>query len=246
MAIVTTDDKHYKAIAAAIRNNSDVIDEIKPEEMADCVDAVARHNYYKGETDGVTLGRELERNDFWSVFQNYGNPTSYAHAFSGNRFTDENYNPQYPINCISSVGISTSYVFHYSPITDTKVEIIIGQNRELTYFFSGCRNLHTIRKITLTGNNRFASAFSNCHVLENITFEGDISNDISFADSPLLSKASITNIIGCLADTVSGKTLTLSIIAVAEGFRTDEVDGLGSDEWAALIATKPNWTISLV
>ena len=173
MAIVKTDNKHYAAIAEKIREKSGKETQFLPAEMPSGIDEV------------YEAGKQAERDDFWSIFQNYGNPTSYAHAFSGNRFTDENYNPQYPINCISSVGISTSYVFSSSPITDTKVEIIIGQNRELTYFFSNCRNLHTIRKITLTGNNRFASAFSNCHALENITIEGVISNDINLNWSPL-------------------------------------------------------------
>ena len=246
MAIVTTDDKHYRAIAAAIRNNSDVIDEIKPEEMADCVNDIAFHKYYQGETDGVTLGRQLERDDFWSVYLNYGQPKTYQHAFSNYKFTDEIYNPNYPIRCSDTHSTSAQYMFYNSGLTDTKTEIIVGVNRSLNAAFSGCSAMHTIRKLTLLGNSIFTNAFNGCTSLANITIEGTISEDISFVDSPLLSKASITNIIGCLSSKSSGKTLTLSIIAVAEGFATDEIDGLGSDEWAALIATKPNWTISLV
>lgn len=246
MAIVTTDDKHYRAIAAAIRNNSDVIDEIKPEEMADCVNDIAFHKYYQGETDGVTLGRQLERDDFWSVYLNYGRPKIYQHAFSNGRFTDEIYNPNYPIHCAYSTSVSAQYMFSDSNLSDTKVEIIIGENRGLAYSFQNNKKLHTIRKLTLLGNNTFNNTFSNCPELQNITIEGVILADISFADSPKLTKASITNIINCLSATASGKTLTLSIIAVAEAFATDETDGLASDEWAALIATKTNWTISLV
>ena len=246
MAKVVTDDKHYKAIAAAIRNNSDVTDEIKPEEMAGQIGELASFRYYRGETAGAEVGRQAERDDFWSVYLNHGEPKNYQHGFSNGKFTDEIYNPNYPIYCHPSLTTGAQYLFSASGLSDTKVEIIVGANRGLTQSFYNNDRLHTIRKITLLGNNTFSNTFTNCTALENITFEGEIVNDISFADSPKLTKASITNIINCLSATASGKTLTLSIIAVAEAFATDETDGLASDEWAALIATKTNWTISLV
>lgn len=64
-----------------------------------------------------------------------------------------------------------------------------------------------------------------------------IKSNISFSTDKLLSYETIQSIIGGLENTVSGKTLTLHKTAVNNAF-TDE-------EWATLIATKPNWTISL-
>jgi hypothetical protein len=56
--------------------------------------------------------------------------------------------------------------------------------------------------------------------------------------SPKLSKASIESIINALSSTTSGLTVTISKTAKEAVFTTEE--------WATLIATKPNWTISLV
>jgi hypothetical protein len=56
--------------------------------------------------------------------------------------------------------------------------------------------------------------------------------------SPKLSKASIESIINALSSTTSGLTVTISKTAKEAAFT--------SAEWSALIATKSNWTISLV
>jgi hypothetical protein len=55
-------------------------------------------------------GQKSEYDKFWDTFQNNGNSQNYNYAFSQDRFTDENYNPKYPIKC--SNGITTSrYMF---------------------------------------------------------------------------------------------------------------------------------------
>ena len=56
MAIGKTDDKHYKAIADAIRSNCDVQDVYKPEEMAQGVHIACSTQYYKGSADGEEIG----------------------------------------------------------------------------------------------------------------------------------------------------------------------------------------------
>ena len=63
-----------------------------------------------------------------------------------------------------------------------------------------------------------------------------------------LSKESIISIINALSDTTTALTVTLSKTAVNNAFETAKgnADGSTSEEWAALIATKQNWTISLV
>lgn len=104
--------------------------------------------------------------------------------------------------------------------------------------FNEATNLETIEKIILKDGLPFNGWFASCKALKNVTFEGNIGNNITFKDSPLLSGDSIANIIGCLSDTASGKTLTLSQTAVESAF-TDM-------EWDTLEATKTNWTISLV
>ena len=89
--------------------------------------------------------------------------------------------------------------------------------------------------------------FTGATALKNITVEGPIAYSISFKDCPL-SKESILSVFNALSDTITGMTLTLKLLAVNTAFETSEgaADGSTSEEWNTLIATKSNWTISLV
>ena len=73
--------------------------------------------------------------------------------------------------------------------------------------------------------------------LEHIRIEGVIRRSTSLRWSLVLKKESITSIIQALSDTAEGQTITFSQTAKQAAF-TDS-------EWAALIGTKPNWTIAL-
>ena len=116
--------------------------------------------------------------------------------------------------------------------------------------FQNCTALHTIRKIILKDgfNATMSDAFNNCAALENVVFDGVIPKNISLAQSVKLSKASITNIIEHLSTTASGQTATFSKTAVDTAFETTAGagDGSTSAEWQSIIATKSNWTISLI
>lgn len=104
--------------------------------------------------------------------------------------------------------------------------------------FNNATKLETIEKIVLKDGLTFSGWFDSCKALRDVRFEGSIGNNITLQYSTLLSGASIENIIGCLSDTASGKTLTLSKTAVNNAF--------SETEWDALEATKTNWTITLV
>lgn len=118
----------------------------------------------------------------------------------------------------------------------------------LSGLFQNCRSLHTIRKLVLKsdGSNTFPSAFNNCGSLASIVIEGVIGANIDFRWSPL-SKDSILSVINALSTDTTSLTVILSLTAVNNAFETSEgvCDGSTSEEWEALIATKPNWTISL-
>lgn len=190
-----------------------------------------------GNTDeAFEAGKQAEREAFWDELQNHGNPANYYYAFAYNRFSDNNYNPQYPI--VSSGGNTPCQALFYSNtlITDTKVEIVVNSN--INHCFYKMSNCHTIRKLTVTESVTFNNAFVGCSSLMNIEFVGTIGANISFEDSPLLSAASIESIINALSSTASGLSVTLSATAVNAAFSTEE--------WNTFIATKPNWTISLV
>ncbi len=112
--------------------------------------------------------------------------------------------------------------------------------------------LHTIDKLILKpdGSTAFnGSTFLSCTRLENIIVEGVIGKSgFEMQWSTLLSKTSITSIINALSTTTSGLSITLSKTAVDSAFATTMggTDGSTSAEWTALIATRSNWTISLV
>lgn len=89
--------------------------------------------------------------------------------------------------------------------------------------------------------------FQNSHNLREVRFKGSINTVMSMGNAKL-SKNSILSLISCLSDEATDKTLTLSQTAVNTAFETSEgaADGSTSEEWTALVESKPNWTISLV
>lgn len=103
------------------------------------------------------------------------------------------------------------------------------------------RILGTIDASECIASSAFASTFTSCSALEDIEFvPNTIKISIECHWCTKLSKASITSIINGLSADTSGNTVTLSKTAVNNAF-----GGTESDEWLALVATKPNWTISL-
>ena len=110
-----------------------------------------------------------------------------------------------------------------------------------------------LKEINLTVSDNFNwnnnVTFASCIALENLTLGSKITKSgFSVSKSAKLNKKSITGIINALADDTSLLTVSLSKTAVNNAFETSTgiADGSTSPEWAALIATKPNWTISLV
>lgn len=234
-------------MANAVREKIGSSEKMTPHEMIDEIQgiAVGDASYDEGFADG----KQAEYDAFWDAFQNYGNPKNYGYVFAYDAFTDETYNPKYPINCTYAVAMSGQYVFTYSKITNTKVPVICGANRAMSSAFANSK-IETIPKFVVLETNTFGNTFQKCEALKNITIEGVVANNISFADSSLLSRESIVSVIDHLSDTASGKTVTLSKTAVdkacAEAELSDLINSTNSAWWAWLIGTKPNWTISLV
>lgn len=123
--------------------------------------------------------------------------------------------------------------------------------------FRGSQKLQTIDKIIIGEKvTSFSYWFFDCPELTNIIIEGKISagkgtfqdNAFDMSFSHKLSKASIVSIINALDDESTDLNIVLSLAAVNTAFETTAgaADGSTSDEWTALIATKPNWTINLI
>ena len=223
-----------------------------------------------GYDQGFAEGKQAEYDAFWDAYQENGNKTNYSLAFAGKGWTAENLKPKYDIKPVilymmfyanemeidlvewfEKLGVtldfshpvySAQYVFSGSKFTRVgKVDLSIysGKTNDV---FSNMPNLHTIDELVLNEKiSRYIEVFTNCTALENIRITGTISANIDIHWSPL-TKESIVSLVNALSATASGKTLTLSGTAVNNAFE----GGSTGSEWQALIATKQNWTISLV
>lgn len=218
--------------------------------------------------NGGDTGYKSHYHKFWDKHQKNGTRGNYSYAFGAdsaddNGWDDELFKPKYDI-----IATGASYMFRYSKITNLK-QILIDcgvkfiPNTTMFYYtfhastithipdlsstevkncqnaFNGCANLVSIDKLKVIETCVFDAAFIGCTSLENLIIEGVIgTGSFNVRYSPKLSKASITSIINALSTTTSGLTVTLSKTAKEAAFTTDE--------WNTLIATKSNWTISLV
>ena len=222
--------------------------------------------YEAGKTQGETIGRKSQYDEFWDGIMDKGNRTQLQYAFS--YWYDTIFYPKYDLVAVNAVGIfsgckvvnlkqrlidcgvvldtsaatNLSNTFAYStylthiPTIDARSATMLGS------IFYNNQKMVEVEKIILSdsGNTTFVDAFRQCYALESITIEGVIGNSINLQWSTKLSKASITSIINALSATKSGQTATFSKTAVETAFGSTT-----STEWLALVATKSNWTISL-
>lgn len=242
MAIGIYDEDDIRSIANSIRDNGG--DDLKytAKEMPNGVASVASKNYDLG----VENGRNLQMQDFWDVYQDYGNRNDYSSAFYNKGWTPTTYKPKYSI--ITKPGGNQSNVFAFSLIEDTIVDIDITPSSTVANLFSYCQELKTIRLIKVNENIVPTNWFSYCYSLENITIEGAIGQSgLDLHWSTKLSKESIKSVINSLSYTTNSLTVTLSKEAVNRAFETSEGvgDGTSSAEWLELLQTKTNWNISL-
>lgn len=232
--------------------------------------------YEQGKTDGITegigQGKQIANNELWANALDEKQNDIWQYRFAGASWNDETFRPTQDIK----PSYYADHAFYMSGITDlvgcleknnvkfdtskataradsmfawstklTRVPYLDFSNANttsgITSLFQQCTSLHTVEGLNV-GNREdlnFASAFQNCYELVNITIDGVIaSSNFNVGKSTKLSKASITSIINALSLTKSGYPITLSKDAVNNAFSTEE--------WNTLIATKTNWTITLV
>lgn len=218
--------------------------------------------------EGFEAGKKAEYDAFWDEYQENGNRIKYGCAFAGVGWNDKTFKPKYDIRpteasrFLSGTGItdfkgalekagvvfdlskaiSISYITDASNTLTRLPELNTTSCASLLYFVYQASNLVSIDKVILKndGSQKIgAQTFGYLTSLEEIRFEGVIGqNGLNLQHSMLLSKASIESIINALSTTTSGLAVTLSKTAVNNAFTADERE--------ALIATRTNWTISLV
>ena len=224
--------------------------------------------------EGFEAGKQAEYDAFWDRYQDNGNRTDYANAFSGRGWSESTFKPKYDMT------VTNPYMlFRYCGIKDLGVAIrnsgkrLIIDNHTLSYSFNNTlleiidnvEFAQVLTKLDAAFNSSSLlreiripipiietttlGAFSSCGALEEVRFNGTIgTSTLNLQWSTKLSKASIENIVSCLSTTTNGLTVTLSKTSVNKAFETSEGanDGTTSAEWLALVATRSNWTISLV
>ena len=242
--------------------------------IADNQQKVYDTGYEKGNQTGYDAGKETQEQDFWDTYQQNGARTNYTGAFAGRGWKDEIFKPKYSIKPttakhmfyassvekLNEIMEERGLFLDFNDCTDfenafasssiKKLKVIDIRKAKSTYTaFAYTGILITIEKLIVSENTKFSYSFLNCINLTNLTIEGTIGqNGFDVSSSKKLSKDSIISIINALSDTTTALTVTLSKTAVNNAFETAKgnADGSTSEEWAALIATKQNWTISLV
>lgn len=224
MANVFIENATLKNIADAIRNKTGKTETMLPAEMPaeiENIETGGGDNYY---------------DTFWDTFQDYGNRRIYVECFRRG-WTDENYNPKYPIVPDDSGNTNAYDIFMYNEnITDTKVDIDISQCKGTRCMFMGCKNLVTIRKIITSEKvTSYDRTFNTCNNLENVTFEGVICCNIAFPNSSKLSDASIQNIIDHLADLTGQTTQSLDLhTTTLLGLTDEQLTKISNKNWSAI------------
>lgn len=191
----------------------------------------------------------VEWHRLWDNLQEFGNRKDYASAFR--LWNDMIFKPKYTILPIqadymffgykgkSIIDIDYSqcqnmnYAFHNSNIE--YLGIIDLSKCNPVGVFHTARYLHTIDKLIIGTHTPSTNTFQSATALENIGIEGTITNNFSVQWSPLLSDASVQNIIDCLADLTGQASQTIT-------FHTDVKAKLTEEQIATI--TSKNWTLA--
>ena len=201
-------------IKTAIENNGvEVPDDTLTSEYADKIDEVAevahndgmyefekaitanwtRTNYLRAfvgtDFSGITFSKTIEPSIIGRMFYNYVGATL-------------------PINidCSGSVatgeGESVGAYATFSWMTNVEEVPDYGIPAQHTYYqtYHTSRKLKKIAVIRSKASTVYNGTFTQCSVLEDVTFDGKIGRNISFSNSPNLTVASLKNIITHLVD----------------------------------------------
>lgn len=233
--------------------------------FTDTAGVIINADYYQ---DVENFNEDSEYDRIWNAIQDNGTRRYYYAGFAN--WIDEAFYPKYDIVPLSSCNMlfqscrivdliqrckdcgitidfsqatSTNEIFAYNPVLERVPVVDASSSNSVIYMFCNCNALKEVEKLILplTTNSEYTKMFQNCYALEEIIVEGAILRDFDIHWSTKLNKESITSIVNVLSDDATGQTLSLSSTAVTNAFGSTT-----ADEWTALVATKQNWTISLV
>lgn len=157
-------------------------------------------------------GKMSKYNEFWKLYQNFGNRTNYLRAFYQFGWNDTTYNPKYPIIAHNIDSDYASEMFAWADITDTKVPVKIKGSTSASGVFLGCQDLVTIRNLDIGEyEGTFKNWFGYCNKLKNLKVTGNINNDFDVSSCKELTPISCNSILTNLKDLRQSGTLLAQI-----------------------------------
>lgn len=116
----------------------------------------------------------------------------------------------------------------------------LGLQAPVDYYqtFAYASRIHTIEVIRVKKATKFTNTFTDCRALENVTFVGEIGQNLNMSACTKLTHDSLMNIIGCLYDYVSNGETTTRTLTIG----TENLSKLTDEEKA--IATQKGWTLA--
>ena len=160
MAKVVTDDKHYKAIAEVIRNRSPISDNVKPEQMADCIDTVADESWMKGYASG---GDGIIERSVTEITSNANYVGQYA--FFLYRKMSPSQGSLEKINLPNAIYIDD---YAFNGCSSLKTVNIPNVRRIDADAFSGCSSLTALDLKVDSGEKIYSRAFNKCTSLKTL------------------------------------------------------------------------------
>lgn len=142
------------------------------------------------------------------------------------------------------------YLFNGANIDTLNVVDLSNANAttDCLYFLFAESKIRWVEKLIVSENtSRFYNSFYQATKLTHCIFEGVINQTgLAIPNYTLLDKESIESIINCLSDDTEGLSVSINRDVINKAFETAEGknDGLKSEEWLSLVASKPNWTIA--
>lgn len=212
-----------------------------------------KDGYTTGLDTGYDTGKQAGYDNFWDSYQNEGNRTDYAYAYYGAGWSDELYQPKYPMRPVNARGMFAYSNISRIPELDlsecttardcfrgmpeiTELGVIdLRNNTAVETVFTSCEKLVKIEKVIFGGKNTtYTSNFTGDRALTSVTFAGEISSYFDTSHCPL-DADSVRSLIETLADLTGKETQIVKLSAVAKSNLTDEL--------REMIANK-NWTLS--
>lgn len=238
-------------------------DKLSLNDMPSVIDYV----FSMGYAIGVNGTAGLSDANFWDYYQCNGKRTVYNFAFYGTNWTDANFKPKYPMKITSA-----AHMFRNAKsLTDlSAIDMDFSECTNFDLAFNGMDaltklgNISTVSTSTLyrtflrdkalveigefvvAKDTVFTQTFQLCSALEQITFVGEIGQDLAFPSSPL-NGSSIISIIKCLVNYTGTEeelthTLTLTDAAWAN---LEAIDSTPADEGIAFNGTWREYIASL-